>query len=850
MIGGGDGRNGRFGIAGGGTGGTLLAMALFVAAASPGVARAEQAPESTAGSAEAAGTASAPAPAIRPPRLVEGAEATYPEEALAAGAEGTVVLRLTIDAAGTVTEVEVLEDPGHGLAQAAIDAATRFVFEPARRGETPFASRVLHRVEFRLPAPEPEPLPAEPPTAAEAPAGEEVLEVVVEDVSPAQQLRRSARAVQVIETGQAKREAANLGEVLARHEGISVRRSGGLGGRSEFALNGLSGERVRFFLDGIPLNLAGYPFGVSSIPVNLVDRVEVYRGVVPVAFGADALGGAVHLVSEPIGYGTGANASYQFGSFGTHRVTAGGRHLDDASGFYARVDGFFDSADNDYEVDVQAWEPDTGRTYDARVPLRNNGYRAWGIGVETGFADRSFADRLALRLFHTARDRELNHDQRMARPFYEVTNERKASGGNLSWKVRFGETEIDSVVGYAYSRLGLRSLEPCVADWFGGCRPREGGTGSELSDSLAYDQRIDQHAAFARLRLGWQLHPDHDLRVALAPTYTTRYGRNRAISAERDTGRGDREILALVSGVEWESRLFRDDLTNIVFVKHYVQAIAAEELQGSGIMREVDRTTTRFGVGDSLRWRIAQPLYAKASWELATRLPNADELFGNGDLIAQNLDLEPEVSHNFNLGLTLERIPTAVGGLRFDVNGFARITDDLIIQVAKEAFVQHQNVASATSVGVEAGAGLLLPGDWLELSGNITWQDFRNTSSEPPFSQSKGDRIANTPWLFGNFAARSRFDGVLADGDELSLAWITRWTHEFLTGWEGISETGRIAVPTQLVHTAHVGYARRLDGHLTTLGVEMENVTDRTNYDFYGVQRPGRALYAKLTLEL
>jgi len=793
--------------------------------------------------AEGAVPGPAAAPQIHPPVLLEAGEATYPPAARAQGLEAEVDLLLTIDETGAVTAAEVLAPAGHGFDEAAQEAARAFRFQPARRGEAPMPSRIRHRVAFRLPPPPP-PAPASAPAAT----GDEI-EVVVRDVTPADRLRRSARAVQVVETEQAQREAADLGEVLARSEGVSVRRSGGLGGRSQFALNGLSGERVRFFLDGVPLELAGYPFGVANVPVNLVDRVEIYRGVVPVAFGADALGGAVNLVSEPVAYGTGGSASYQIGSFGTHRATAGARHLDAETGFYARADGFFDTARNDYEIDVQPWD-DQGRVYDATVERKHGAYQAWGIGVETGLVDRSFADRLALRAFYTDQDRELQHNQTMSMPFGAVTTARQSAGGSLRWEAPLGAGfRADVIGGYAFNRYGLLDAVACQFDWYGNCpdqqRRKEGG---ELNPFLAYDQAIDQHALYARTQLGVDLHRDHELRLAVAPTWTTRDGRNEAVSPEQDPIRGARNILALVSGLEYEARLLRDDLSNIVFVKHYLQTVEAE---ANDIVRYgQDRTTSRFGVGDSLRYRIARPLYAKASWELATRLPTPDEIFGNGDLIQQNLALEPEVSHNLNLGLTLERVRSPIGGLRLDVNGFARLTDNLIVQVAKENFVVHENVLSATSIGVEAAAGWMLPGDFLELTANATWQDFRNTSSEGPYRPYEGDRIPNTPWLFANVAARSRIEGLVAADDALSLAWITRWIGAFNTGWEGISSGSRLTIPAQLLHTAHLGYARDLDGRLATLGVEVDNVTNRKNYDFFGVQRPGRALFTKLTLEL
>src|SRR5262249_10615613 len=131
-------------------------------------------------------------------------------------------------------------------------------------------------------------------TAAEAvypeQARSERLEVTVRGApSDAQRLQQSAEAVNVIDTRKPKQQTADLGEVLARTQGVAVRRDGGLGSNARFSLNGLYDDQIRFFLDGVPLDLAGYPSGIADIPVNLVDRVEVYRGVVPIRFGADAL---------------------------------------------------------------------------------------------------------------------------------------------------------------------------------------------------------------------------------------------------------------------------------------------------------------------------------------------------------------------------------------------------------------------------------------------------------------------------------------------------------------------------------------------------------------------------------
>ena len=64
--------------------------------------------------------------------------------------------------------------------------------------------------------------------------------------------------VEARETHEAQRHTADLGEVLARTEGIAVQRSGGLGSDTRLSLHGLSDDQIRVFLDGVPLELSGF----------------------------------------------------------------------------------------------------------------------------------------------------------------------------------------------------------------------------------------------------------------------------------------------------------------------------------------------------------------------------------------------------------------------------------------------------------------------------------------------------------------------------------------------------------------------------------------------------------------
>jgi TonB family protein len=87
---------------------------------------------------------------VTPPAITHFEHAEYPKEALAAGVEGTVTLVLDIDANGAVTNATVPNPIGHGFDEAAIAAARKFVFDPAKKGGTPVAARIRYKYNFTL----------------------------------------------------------------------------------------------------------------------------------------------------------------------------------------------------------------------------------------------------------------------------------------------------------------------------------------------------------------------------------------------------------------------------------------------------------------------------------------------------------------------------------------------------------------------------------------------------------------------------------------------------------------------------------------------------------------------------
>jgi len=129
--------------------------------------------------------------------------------------------------------------------------------------------------------------------------------------------------LEVIEKDQLQQAGSSLAEVVAAESGVQFRQSGGQGTFSSVSLRGSSAEQVNVYLDGILLNEAsGGGVNFSDIELLQAEKVEVYKGTVPVQLGNSAIGGAVNITTKRAGGAPVASALAGFGSFGSSRFSA------------------------------------------------------------------------------------------------------------------------------------------------------------------------------------------------------------------------------------------------------------------------------------------------------------------------------------------------------------------------------------------------------------------------------------------------------------------------------------------------------------------------------------------------
>ena len=259
-------------------------------------------------------------------------------------------------------------------------------------------------------------------------------------------------------------------------------------------------------------------------------------------------------------------------------------------------------------------------------------------------------------------------------------------------------------------------------------------------------------------------------------------------------------------------------------------------------------TSNHLGFGVGSKFQIIEPLAVKASYENSVRLPLARELLGNGTTIYANVTLKPEESHNANLGL-FGTLRSGDHTLSYEVNGFLRQVDNYIqANVSeKEGMMQYVNVPAVHIKGAETE----LRYNWMQklsVVANLSWQDARDRQkykSDGKQSVTYNNHVPNRPWFFGGIDAHYTLRGLFSPTDRLVLGAGYQWVHWFFLSWEGYGalET-KARIPEKNVVDASAAYSWHNDRY--NISLECSNLLDKTIYDNYKLQKPGRAFFLKM----
>jgi TonB family protein len=301
------------------------------------------------------------APVFQLPKLIHFENPAYPVAEQARGIEGNVVLRLTVDTRGDVSEAQVLSAPSEALSASAKDAALRFKFTPAMNGPLPEASVVRYTLRFKLAGEVADVASAPPSAASDAGVPQREFRTEVTTAPPSS----AATAESVYDQDLAERILRTPADLLHAVPGLFSAQHQGGGKADQYFLRGFDadhGTDIDFTMDGVPINLPSNGHGQGYTDVHYVlpetiDRLDFSKGPYFADKGDFDTAGAVELHTRRAFEENELQAAV--GEFGTYRAfgvgtTGTGPNAGWIAAEVAGYNGPYDSPENLQRFSVMA----------------------------------------------------------------------------------------------------------------------------------------------------------------------------------------------------------------------------------------------------------------------------------------------------------------------------------------------------------------------------------------------------------------------------------------------------------------------------------------------------------------
>ncbi|GGH02033.1 TonB-dependent receptor [Parapedobacter pyrenivorans] len=693
-------------------------------------------------------------------------------------------------------------------------------------------------------------------------------EVDVVGKTQVQALRETGFSVESVETADLQNQSIQLNRILDWTPGVRVRQEGGMGSNYNYSLNGMSGNAVTFFIDGIPMEYFGSSYTINNLPVSLIKRIDVYKGVVPVDLGSDALGGAIHVVSDSKRKRF-LETSYSYGSFNTHQAVVHGQYSHSASHFTTRVSAFYTHSDNNYNVwgqGVNYADASTGFkavdfTKENPATRFNDQFQTFNGKVDVGFVDKKWADQFFVSLLASTQRKGIQTGQTMATVYGKLHYKEVLLMPHLSYQKENLFTDGLTVSLFSgYSNRKGETIDTAMAfyNWKGETTPHEQG-GGEISRNGKSWYTLYEDSWINRINVTYRLPAEFKLGFNYFNSSAKRHGKDPYVSAYRVPHIAPQNIHRQFAGLSLETKKFDERLYVNTFLKWYDFKTTSNELEYFIVDGEYQATAvpiknnkSNWGGGIAASYKFHPLFLTKFSVEQATRLPTPTEALGNGVLVTNNPNIKPEQSLNINLGLVWGRIPIgSQQGLTVTAGVFYRDTkDQLLYMIASRDDGIYENVGQTLGKGVELAMVYDL-NHWLKVNANMTYLDIRNNQrlEDGVPNIIYGDRLRNTPYLLGNAGISANIPNSIQGGSKLFAYLHANYLHEFYLYWPslGTADTKNI-IPSQLVYDLGVGYT--LPGERISVALDLSNVTNTQAYDNFLLQKPGRAAFIKLKYQL
>lgn len=673
-----------------------------------------------------------------------------------------------------------------------------------------------------------------------------VQEVVVHGKGKVKALQDGAFTVNAIDVAKLANTTADLNQVLNRTTGIKVRQQGGIGSDYNFSINGMSGKAVKFFIDGVPLEMLGKGVDLSTLPVNMADRVEIYKGVVPIHLSTDAMGGAVNIIT-PSSSKNYLDASISIGSFNTQRINLNGQFKDDKTGIIMRINSFYNHSDNDYLMkDMKIWNA-AKNEYELKDLKRfNDRYQSVFGMAEVGLENKSWADSFFVGMSQSVFDKQIQTGSNQEVVYGGVKQNGQAHNYFMKYKkTGLFNDHLDVNVYAGFSKSVQKATDTLMRkySWDNTFEPSATSEKGGRTIIMQHEDRL-----YSQVGATYKIVEHHKLIFNYVLDYLKNTTFNQLEEEKKNVppAKMTKQILSMA----YQQEFFNKHWTNIFFAKYY--QVGLQKMVFDPVTRTDNPAKDNFsswGYGLATTVKITKELGIKGSFERSYRLVEPQEIFGDGVAVTSNMNLKPETSNNVNVGLYYGH-HWGQHAFRIEGAGYIRDTKDFIYTVPNlyNSTFKYENLSNIFTRGLEGEISYQykrLLNVLMNVSYNKAYDNtkFANNSEDVVSATYKKD-VPNQPWLFGNVNVSLGKDDWFQKDSRIELYYGLQMTEWFYKNWKSYGNPRNIPIiPRQTLHNIGISYSMKNGRY--NLAFDVSNVGDALAYDNFKLQKQGRAFYLK-----
>ena len=662
---------------------------------------------------------------------------------------------------------------------------------------------------------------------------EEISGVTVSGKSIAHQKKEESMPVTVIDMSNMRGTVSNVQDILAKTVGVTLRTSGGVGSSSRISVRGLEGKRIGFFIDELPMTEQTDYLDINDIPIDMIDRIEIYKGVVPARFGGASLGGAINIVLReyPDKY---ADLSYGYESFNTHKAQGVFKRNLKARGLVFGIGGGYTTSDNNYTFDSPYREG-------LRITRNHDKYRKYIVGgsfkAKKWWFDEVEFEPVVVKTYKEIQGieydiREAHSESLMAGLANKLTKDNFLTEG----------LNFDMFSGVVLTQMNFIDKATRRYEWDGSSYPTPSRYGGEVGYNFPSDSDDQKLSFINKTNLEYIINERHSFNF------------NSVFSIANGTPKDELKTLSLgkqvnfdsrmhswVSGLTYDLRSLNDVFLNSLTLRYYQYTMHTQmaPLFVPG-KYDVDLQKNNWGVNNALRYRFLPSLMGKLSAGYEVRIPSENELLGDGISVVPSADLLPERNASANLGLLFDLTGKHPTNAQIEMNFFYMYLQDMIRYTAGLIGAQYQNFGEMRTLGVEFEAKAdVLPSLYAYV--NTTYQDLRDTRDYEPASTvpnpTKYKRMPNIPYLMANagmeFHRENLFGG---SGQNTRLFADVAFVEEYFYDFE-LTQLQKRRIPRST--TIDIGFEHSFLNNKLFISGKLRNITNEKTLSEFNRPLPG-----------